>query len=545
MRGLSPEHRRLVLVFAVLLLPLAALLGLQYRWLKRLERANAMARHAALDNYLHAVGNEVQYFYLTQAERVLNLPASLFIEQRIGSAAAFWEKKPVEGARTLFLVDFTQDTYGHYWVYEASSHSIVRALASDESLAIILACSPWQMLRFQHDPTSTGMPVADERDPQNRIILRPITDDAARVIGVTGMILDETYFRTRLLPNILTEALPGFFHDGGRNQTVVTVRDRRRELVLRTANDDQPDTVEHDFPFVFTDWTLGLHERGATPARWARANFALNMGLAVALALALAGGVWMALHAADRSMRLSQMKSDFVSNVSHELRTPLAAIRMFGELLRTGRVREPDRVREYGQRIETESQRLAHLVDNILDFARIESGHKLYRFTTVDLHDIVAPVVHAFEARLPAGAFRVRFESQSPEPLPAAVDSEAIAGALGNLLDNAVKYSGTGRDIRVRLQRDGEMAVIAVEDDGIGIESSEQAKIFDRFHRAGSALVHDVQGVGLGLAIVQQVAAAHRGQVTVESEPGRGSVFAIRLPLAAETATDASGAAAG
>jgi len=280
MRGLSPEHRRLVLVFAVLLLPLAALLGLQYRWLKRLERANAMARHAALDNYLHAVGNEVQYFYLTQAERVLNLPASLFIEQRIGSAAAFWEKKPVEGARTLFLVDFTQDTYGHYWVYEASSHSIVRALASDESLAIILACSPWQMLRFQHDPTSTGMPVADERDPQNRIILRPITDDAARVIGVTGMILDETYFRTRLLPNILTEALPGFFHDGGRNQTVVTVRDRRRELVLRTANDDQPDTVEHDFPFVFTDWTLGLHERGATPARWARANFALNMGLA-------------------------------------------------------------------------------------------------------------------------------------------------------------------------------------------------------------------------------------------------------------------------
>jgi len=544
MRGLSPEHRRLVLVFAVLLLPIAALLGLQYRWLKRLERANAMARHAALDNFLHSVGNEVQYFYLSQSERALNLSPSLFIEGRLQEAAVFWEKKPVLGARELFLVDFTQDTYGHYWVYDATSHALVPALASDESLAIILACSPWQMLRYQRDPAATGAPVSDERDPQHRIILRPITDDAGMVIGVAGMILDEGYFRTRLLPDVLDKTMPAFFHEGGANETVVTVRDRRREIVLRTATDDRPDTVEHDFPFVFTDWTLGLHEGGVTPARWARANFALNMGLAVALALALAGGVWIALRAADRAMRLSEMKSDFVSNVSHELRTPLAAIRMFGELLRSGRVREPERVREYGERIESESQRLSHLVDNILDFSALESGRKIYRFSTVDLHEVVEPVVRGFESRLQAAGFRVRYESQSAEPLLVAGDAEALEGALGNLLDNAVKYSGTGRDVRVRLRRDGDAAVIEVEDDGIGIESAEQAKIFERFHRAGSALVHDVQGAGLGLAIVQQVAAAHRGRVTVESEPGRGSVFAIRLPLVTETAADAPGAVA-
>jgi signal transduction histidine kinase len=538
------EHR-LPLVFAALLVPLAAILVLQYRWLTRLERATAVARQAALGNCLHAVGTEVRFFYLSQAERNLNVPPSVFTENRLAAVAATWEKRPVEGARRLFLVDFTQDPYGQYYTYDADQHVLVSPMASDESLAIILACSPWQMLRYRRGTATGATPVADERDPQYRIVLNPITDEWGLVLGVAGMILDEEYLRTKLLPEVLDRTLPAFFPDEGPDATVVTVHDRKRNLVFRTAEDSEPDTVEHDLPFVFTDWTLGMHARGPTPARWARANFFVNMGMGMALALALAGGVLLALRAAGRAMRLSRMQSDFVSNVSHELRTPLASIRVFGELLHTGRIRDDERVREYGERIESESRRLSRLVDNILDFARIESGRKSYRFATVDLRDVVETALRDFEARLAASGFQFQYTAPA-QPILAAADREALGGAVTNLLDNAVKYSGTGREVRVELATEGGEAVIRVTDRGIGIERHEQEKIFERFHRVGSSLVHDVRGAGLGLAIVHHVARAHRGRVTVESEPGRGSAFGIRVPLAAtepaaaESATPAS-----
>jgi signal transduction histidine kinase len=289
--------------------------------------------------------------------------------------------------------------------------------------------------------------------------------------------------------------------------------------------------------YVFTDYTLGLSSHGMNPQEWAQANFVLNMSLSTLVAIILLSGVILALRMVSREMKLSQMKGDFVSNVSHELRTPLASIRVFGEFLRLGRVRG-DKVSEYGEYIETESRRLTQLINNILDFSKIESEVKTYDFEPADVEAIVVDTLKTFDVRLKHTGFEIEL-SKPEQPLPlAAVDREAVRQAVNNLLDNAVKYSGDSRRIGVKLGTRDDSVTVAVRDYGIGISQDEQKKIFDRFHRVSTGLVHDVKGSGLGLSIVSHVVSAHGGRVSVKSEPGKGSIFTVFLPVATDDEID-------
>jgi signal transduction histidine kinase len=282
--------------------------------------------------------------------------------------------------------------------------------------------------------------------------------------------------------------------------------------------------------FVFSDWEIVLGRVGA-PGAWARWDFLLDVALSAVLAAILLAGLAFTLRAASRELKLSRMKSDFLSNVSHELRTPLASIRVFGEHLRVGRV-GGDRVREYGAYIENESGRLTQLVDNILDFSRIESGAKTYVFELADLGSIVEQTLRPLAVSLAHAGFTLRYEPPAATLPLVRVDREAVAQALANLVDNAVKYSGSSREVAVQVDRvDGE-ARVTVRDRGVGIAADEHERIFERFHRVSTGLVHDVKGSGLGLAIVRHVAEAHGGRVSVSSALGRGSVFTLHVPLA-------------
>jgi signal transduction histidine kinase len=271
-----------------------------------------------------------------------------------------------------------------------------------------------------------------------------------------------------------------------------------------------------------------------TEEQWAARFFAFNLSLSILMSLLVICGIFMALRTASRELRLSQMKADFVSNVSHELRTPLSSIRVFGELLKVGHVREPDKVQEYGEYIENESRRLTRLVNNILDFSRIESGRKRYQFEPSDIREVLTSTVKAFEVRLSQRGFDIDLSAPA-KPIPkAALDADAIGLAVTNLLDNAVKYSGDSKRIEVRLgYLDGDIS-ISVTDHGIGIPRDEREKIFEKFHRVGTGLVHDVKGSGLGLSIVKHIVDAHNGRVTVDSRIGAGSTFTIHLPVSLE-----------
>ena len=516
-------------VLAVLL-PLAILLGLQYWWLADLERTSAIAREATLKNYLETITKDVHYYYWKISERALNLPPEIFGEKKTEKAAGYFKKKEIEGARQLFIVSFLSRESMLF--YDREKAKMVIPKHSDETVAVWAAASPWSYLRKKGTKIEKTTLSVDQHDRNNRIIINPITDEHFKLVGLAGMIVDQKYFEKVVLPKAIESSLPKF-EDEEKHELLVIVRDGQKHQILPHDIKTNPkkDRVSRSFAFVFTDWYISLQGDFASPEKWARANFAFNMTLSAVLAAVLLGGIALTIRTALREMKLSAMKNEFVSNVSHELRTPLSSIRVFGEFMRRGRVKDQEKVREYGSYIETESRRLTQLINNILDFSRIESGRKVYIFEDADLEEILAGTLATFTVRLRDKGFDVSYMGPD-EPLPEIeVDPNAIDRAVANLLDNAVKYSDSDRAIQVTLDRTNGEAIISVTDHGIGIPRDEQEKIFERFHRVSTGLVHDVKGSGLGLSLVRHIAEAHGGTVTVESEVGTGSTFTIHLPL--------------
>src|SRR5258705_3559559 len=223
-----------------------------------------------------------------------------------------------------------------------------------------------------------------------------------------------------------------------------------------------------------------------------------------------------------RQLELARVKSSFLANVSHELKTRIALIRLAVETLEMQRFSSPEEGGKFLRRIHRETERLNVLVENILDFARLEAGQRAFRFARVDLVDVVRETMDSFRIRLEDQGFALRVEL--PEHLPPVRgDGQALAQCLLNLLDNAVKYSRQRKEIRVAaFEHDGGVA-ISVQDRGIGIAARDQRRIFDKFVRIEDGLVHDVKGTGLGLSLVQQIIRAHNGHVDGSSVPGEGS----------------------
>jgi signal transduction histidine kinase len=363
--------------------------------------------------------------------------------------------------------------------------------------------------------------------------------------ALAGFIYDADYLKDSFFPAALNDVMPPpSQEDTAHPQTAIMVRTEKDKYPLATSAswDGGAPEVERPFESVFPGLVLGIKLRGTTIAsisdRFLRTSF-LSLG---ALSLLMGAGMTLMYRNVARELALAKLKSDFVSNVSHELRTPLALIRLYAETLELGRIATAGKQHEYYEIIRKESERLTALINNILDFSRIESGKKEYSFRETDIAELVRSTLESYRFEIEQGGFQ--FEEKIENNVPSLlVDREAIARSLLNLVNNAVKYSSTEKYLGIHLYRQDSRVNLEVVDHGIGIPAKEHLKIFEKFYRVGDPLVHNTKGSGLGLSLVRHIIEAHGGGVGVESVPGKGSKFIITLPVQSSVNGQTSGVA--
>ncbi len=391
-------------------------------------------------------------------------------------------------------------------------------------------------INFYTDPTKRA-----DGEPYITTALFALPQLSSNRVVMGGVTFDACYLQQTFFPGMLEELATQKMIDQGGNPLAMMVYPADMEMghaikPLATSSgwgEGKPQ-VSHKFEDVFRGLALGIKFQGtsveALGRTWIHRSF-LILGF---LSLMIIGGLVLTKHIVSKEMALARLKSDFVSNVSHELRTPLALIRLYAETLELGRITTQEKKQQYYRIIRKESERLTALINNILDFSRIEAGGKEYEFRNTDIAELVRNTLESYRYQIEQQGFA--FEESIDSNLPAVpVDREAIARALVNLVNNALKYSTDEKFLGVKLYRDNGVVKLEVADHGIGIARRDQSKIFEKFYRAGDPLVHNTKGSGLGLSLVRHITQAHGGEIAVESTPGRGSKFTLSLPLVPAT----------
>lgn len=320
-----------------------------------------------------------------------------------------------------------------------------------------------------------------------------------------------------------------------RSELVAPLLALYESLELRAApGADDEDEWSHPLPAAMRGWSIGLRPAYVREQRlriFGQMYGYISLTLLALTTLIVA--MWFVARVHRREMALAQMKSAFVAGVSHDLKTPLALIRMFAETLQSGRVPTEDKRREYCDVIMRESTRLTHLIDNILDFARIDAQRKEYHLAPTDVAVTVRETYETYRAELDAKGFEHRLTIDDGLPRVNA-DRDAITQVMMNLISNAVKYSPDEKYLHIELtqetRRGGPGVLISVHDHGIGIRPEDRVRLFESFFRANDGRVQNERGTGLGLSLVKHIVDAHRGAVDVEARLVKGTTFRIFLP---------------
>jgi signal transduction histidine kinase len=296
------------------------------------------------------------------------------------------------------------------------------------------------------------------------------------------------------------------------------------------ASDGEKGAYSAILNFGFGDLVLNLKE--IDPSRidkkishlrtW---YFGIVVIVLFAVTLALAS-LW---RNAAAQIKLAQRKDDFISAVSHELRTPLTSIRMYAEMLEKNWVKSQDKAVEYYSNMRQESERLSRLIENVLDFSRIQKGRKKYSFNAGDINKCVSDVVEMMRPYAVQKGFSIRIEPGKIEQTT--FDTDAVTQIVVNLLDNAIKYARDAKDktITVRTKAEEQFTVIEVEDHGPGVPHRHRNKIFEQFYRPAAESTRETTGTGLGLALVKKFAEAHNGFVEIISAVPTGAIFRVAL----------------
>jgi signal transduction histidine kinase len=333
------------------------------------------------------------------------------------------------------------------------------------------------------------------------------------------------------LTDLWRNALPD---NAAPDYVVALLNDKARPVATQppgeTARDWKRPFVASEIGEALPHWEAALYLMRPEQLQESARNVRRTLVLLIAAALAAIGfGGWVVFADARRQLALAQKKTDFVSNVSHELKTPLTSIRMFAEMMQGGNVAEEKRP-QYLRIIVAEAERLTRLINNVLDFARLERKQKRYDFCLLDLHEVLARTWEGHELHLHEQGFTTSWQAATP-PYPVHGDEDALAQIIVNLLSNAEKYSADRKEIELHSYLTDDSVHVSVLDRGSGVPAGEETKIFEAFYRAHDSLASGIQGSGLGLTLAQRLAREHGGEITYQAREGGGSNVTLRLPL--------------
>jgi signal transduction histidine kinase/tetratricopeptide (TPR) repeat protein len=381
---------------------------------------------------------------------------------------------------------------------------------------------------------STGL-MADKRE------LRFIDSDLYPGLIVHGTDSSQSEFAWVMsADSIIKQELPAIFN----------LLDPEGVFSWNVIKEENPSSAIN-FPVGYPPWRLQIDKQDlATWERLFKTSQGVLLLVFVFIFLLMIAGLVFMLYTLNQQMRLNKMKSHFISNVSHEFKTPLTSIRHMTEIMHLKRIDSEDRKEEYLHSMLEQCDHLGHLIENILDFSKMEEDIKNYRFEAHQINEILSDLIPVFKGRIPDESFELnlRMEDRPPHMM---LDKDAILQVFYNLLDNAYKYSEGGSKIDLslslvdqkqqtidriqaeglRLRNEGKSISISVRDYGMGISEKDLGRIFERFYRGDKLRIEGIKGSGIGLTIVKRIVEAHGGQITVESEIDKGTTFTVILPI--------------
>ncbi len=328
----------------------------------------------------------------------------------------------------------------------------------------------------------------------------------------------------------------------GQSMQELAEDDRRLSVIKHQDNRERSQVIYATEPFdfksdytesplwIFSDTYLTIQSKGKSYAQLLRSRSQRNLFVLLSSLLIMITGTVLIIRNIRNTIKVAQLKSDFVRNVSHEIRTPLSLIKMYSETLMLNRLPSAEKRQHYYEIIHFESGRLTYLVNNILDFSKIEANRKTYELEETELNRLVERVYSEYLYTFSKNKVVHNLILHSEE-LPVMADPQAFNEALSNLIENAIKFSEEDKFVLLKTYANGNFACLEIKDQGIGIPKNVQHQIFDKFYRVEDVLTQKTRGTGLGLSLVKHIMNAHQGEVLIHSAINKGSTFTLKIPL--------------
>jgi two-component system, OmpR family, phosphate regulon sensor histidine kinase PhoR len=360
----------------------------------------------------------------------------------------------------------------------------------------------------------------------NTLLLFPILKSGFSNSGVIygGLLIDNRAFVERIVARRFTSMNDGEF--------VLAIQENNSPDFLYYSTEMPPEGKfeQSSALWILPDLQLKIKMTGTTLERLSQDQTRTNLIFLAVVNIVIIIGLVYVVRNVSKEMELAKIKTNLVANVSHEIRTPIALIRLYAETLQMGRLKDEEKKNKYYKTMLAESIHLTQLINNMLDFSKIESKKKEYRKSPNDIGKLAWQVLEMYHHNFEQKGFSI--ETDIAENLSLVnIDVEAITQAFVNLLDNAMKYSNSEKYIGIEIKQSNRDIMLSVTDHGIGIPEAEQKKIFQKFYRVGDSLVHNTKGSGLGLSLVEHIIKVHGGEVIIDSTVGEGSTFSLTFPI--------------